>query len=186
MRRELVFFLEERSAQVLLEGLLTRILPDDLPRRFIVFEGKTDLMNQLGGKLRGYRNPDARMIILRDKDKADCLALKAKIRLLCEEAGRPDTIIRIACHELESWYLADLAAVEKALGVTGIAHLQMKEKYRDPDHLSGPSMELKALVPSYQKVGGSRAIAAHLTLGNIRSNSFRVFVAAIKKTIEGG
>ncbi len=39
---ELVFLLEEPSARAMLEGLLPRLLPDGLPIRFIVFEGKKE------------------------------------------------------------------------------------------------------------------------------------------------
>ena len=51
---EIVFFLEERSAQALLEGLLPRLLPGVHAVRYLVFEGKQDLEKQLARKLRGY------------------------------------------------------------------------------------------------------------------------------------
>ncbi len=40
--RELVFFLEERSAAAMLEGLLPKLLPDDVVPRYVTFEGKQD------------------------------------------------------------------------------------------------------------------------------------------------
>jgi hypothetical protein len=176
---EIVFFLEERSAESLLSVLLPRILPPEIVTRFIVFEGKQDLEKRLERKLRGYLNPHAKFIVLRDKDAAPCINTKATLAQKCTNAGHPEAVVRIACHELESWYLADLAAVEKALERHGLAAYQNQRKYRTPDALASPSRELTALAPQYQKVGGSRLIGQHLDPTNTRSNSFRVFVQAV-------
>lgn len=179
---ELVFLLEEESAKSMLQGVLPRLLPDNLQIRYIVFEGKSDLEAQLVRRLRYYRVPDAKFIVLRDKDCADCHAVKAGLVAKCREAKRPDALVRIACHELESWYLADLAAVEQALGVSGVAASQNKRKYRSPDELANAAEELVKITRlRYQKVGGSRAIGPHLDLDNQRSRSFAVFIAGIRK-----
>lgn len=184
--KELVFLLEEASARAMLEGLLPRLIPEDLTTRCIVFEGKQDLEKQLARKIRGYRNPEARFIVLRDQDAhPDCIALKATLAELCAETGRGDILIRIACRELESFYLADLAAVEKGLGLMGLAKQQQQRKYRSPDTLASPSRELHALTKGhYQKVGGSRAISAHLDLANGRSASFRNLISGILRFSE--
>jgi hypothetical protein len=182
---ELVFLLEEASARAMLESLLPRLLPNDLQYRLISFEGKQDLERQLVGKIRGYRNADARFIVLRDLDShPDCMAVKAKLAALCRAAGRPDALIRIACRELESFYLADLAAVESALGMSGLARHQKKRKFRTPDVLTSPSRELQQLTQGrYQKVGGSRSIGKMLKLENNRSPSFYSLVDGIKRLI---
>ncbi len=181
--RELVFLLEERSAAEMLAGFLPCVLPDDFPRRYIVFEGKQDLEKQLVRRIRGYRNPQARFIVLRDKDAGDCVEAKRRLAEKCREAGRErKSLVRIACHELESWYLADLAAVEKGLGVTNVRRRQNARKYREPDSLGSPKRELMRLTGNrYQEIGGSRAIGPHLDPGNARSRSFAVFVAGVKK-----
>lgn len=158
--RELVFFLEELSAKALLESLRPRLQPPDrqIPWRYVVFEGKQDLHRGLERKIRYYRNPDARFIVLRDQDRDDCRRLKQQLVTICENAGRADTRIRIACRELEAFFLGDLAAVEAALGLSGLARRQHSRKFRDPDHLQNPSAELEHLTGGrYQKVSGSRA-----------------------------
>ncbi len=106
--KELVFLLEERSAKVMLQGILPQITNPDIIVRFIVFDGKQDLEKSLVQKLRGYINPEAAFIILRDQDTADCKQVKAKLQQKCIEANKPRAVVRIACRELESWYLADL------------------------------------------------------------------------------
>lgn len=185
---ELVFLLEEASAQAMLEGLLPKLLSDrQTAIRYLVFEGKHDLEKQLVRKVKSYRNPEAQFIVLRDQDSApDCLVVKAKLVSLFTNVGKPGALVRIACHELESFYLADLAAVENGLQLSGIAKHQNKRKFRSPDYLSAPSKELTTLTKGrYQKVGGSRAIGPWLDPDNIRSDSFRNFVTGIRRIGQG-
>jgi hypothetical protein len=83
---------------------------------------------------------------------------------------------------LESFYLADLAAVGMALGAPSLAGYQNKARFRAPDRLPSPSKVLTQLTEGrYQKVGGSRAIGRHLDADNTRSPSFRALVAAIRR-----
>jgi hypothetical protein len=97
--RELVFLLEEQSARALLEGILPRLYPKEIPvqPRFIIFDGKQDLEKRLEGKLRGYLNPHARFLVVRDQDNTDCRRVKQKLVKLCTKAGRRDVVIRVAC-----------------------------------------------------------------------------------------
>jgi hypothetical protein len=178
---ELVFFLEERSAKEMLEGFLPKILPASIPYCCIPFNGKQDLEKHLVERMRRYRNPQAQFIILRDKDAGDCNATKQRLLSKCREAGR-EALVRIACHELESWYLADLNAVEKGLGLDNLSSRQNKSKYRDPDSLGSPSNELKLLTnKQYTKGSGSHAIGPHLDPDNTRSRSFAVFVSGVRR-----
>lgn len=178
---EIVFLLEEPSAEALLAGLLPRILPDGLRFRCVVFEGKQDLEQQMIRRMRGYRVPHAQFVVLRDQDSGDCKQVKKGLIDRCGTAGKPDALVRVACRELESWYLADLAAVERGLEVTGLAHLQNKNPYRSPDSLHRPSERLAKIAPGDQKVGGSRAIGPHLDPENGRSRSFLNFVVGIRR-----
>ena len=179
--REVVFFLEELSARAMLEGFLPKIIADSICCRFIVFEGKQDLEKQMVKRMRGYRVPNARFVVLRDKDSEDCRQVKKRLTGKCIEAQHPGSLVRVACHELESWYLGDLAAVEAGLAVTGLARQQHKTPYDKPDELVAPARKLQSIAPAYQKVGGSRAIGPHLDPVKNRSQSFGVFVAGIRK-----
>lgn len=178
---EIVFLLEEPSARAMLEGLLPRLMPGDCYPRYIVFEGKQDLERQMVKRMRGYRTPGARFLVLRDKDSQDCHAVKSALAAKCAEAGRDQAMVRVACHELESWYLADLAAVERGLAISGLAARQHEKRFANPDHYPGPSKALSRIAPSYQKVSGSRAIGPHLDPDNSRSKSFAHFVRAVKR-----
>ncbi len=183
--RYIAFFLEEESAQELLKGLLPRLLPSGVEPRYIVFEGKSDLESQLAGKLRGWRLPETRFVVLRDKDSADCREVKERLRALCIAAGKTETLVRIACHEIESWYLGDLSAVERAFEIKGIAKQQGKSKYRDPDKIAAPVQELRKITrDAYQKVSGSRSIGPLLSPEENLSHSFKVFVQGIQKLLK--
>ena len=183
--KELVFLLEDkRSAEEMLKGLLPKIIPPDIKVRFIPFEGKQDLEKQLVRKLRGYQNDEARFIVMRDLDSnPDCHTVKDQLLEKCSEAGKADVaLVRLACRELESFYLADLAAVEAGLGLSGLKKQQKNHKYRNPDYLSSPSSELKKLTRNlYQKGDGSRRIGAFLDPDNSRSDSFRNLVSGIRR-----
>ena len=182
--KELVFLLEEESAKSMLLGLLPRLLDPQVQPRLMVFEGKQDLEKQLIKRLRGYMNPQARFIVLRDQDSTpDCKVVKARLLGLCAQAGRQAvSLVRIACHELESFYLADLRAVEVALGVTGLARHQSSARFRRADRVQSPSRELGKLTHgAYQKVSGSRLLGPHLDLANDRSASFKNLIAGVRR-----
>jgi len=182
--RELVFLVEELSAKAMLESLLPRMLNADIRFRCIPFQGKQDLEKQLARKVRGYQNDRVRFIVLRDQDShPDCTVIKRRLLNLCTQSGKANRcLVRLACKELETFYLADLHAVEQALELGGLGAKQHSRKFRTPDQLGSPSRELKTLTSqSYEKIAGSRAIGMRLDIDNERSPSFRNLVAAIRR-----
>ena len=177
----LAFFLEEPSAREMLKGLLPRILPPRVVVQYVVFEGKHDLDKNLVLRLRGWRKPDTKFVVLQDQDAADCKALKRRLMEKCEEAGKPAAVVRIVCRELESWYFGDLPAVEQGLGLDNLRRYASRSRYRIPDAIDSPSSALKEITQGvYQKVGGSREIGPRMSTEQNTSHSFRVFVAAVK------
>lgn len=180
---QMVFFLEEPSAREMLQGVLPRLLPGNIIPRFVVFEGKHDLEKQISRKLRAWNQPDCCFVVMRDQDCGDCMGIKQNLVKKCQDAGEPETLVRIACHELESFYLGDLQAVDNSIGPTGIKKHQSKAKFRDPDHLANAAQELRKLAPTYQKVSGSRAIGPLLDIKNNRSKSFNSLINGVRKLI---
>ena len=87
---ELVFFLEEESAKVMLQSIVAKLQLEQqyVATRYIVFEGKQHLDQNLEHKLRGYVNPQARFIVLRDQDGSDCKTLKSKLSAICADSER--------------------------------------------------------------------------------------------------
>lgn len=178
----LAFFLEERSAREMLEGLLPRLLPPHVEVRFVVFEGKQDMEKNIVRRLRGWLKPDTKFVVLRDQDAGDCVAVKRGLVAKCMAAGKDDAVVRVACHELESWYFGDLPAVERGLGLTNLARYGGRRKYRVPDNIVAPARELAEITRNaYQKVAGSRAIGPNLSLSGNASRSFQVFLNALRR-----
>ena len=161
----------------MLEGILPQILPGGIGYRCVVFEGKQDLEKRLPKRLRGWQHiEETKFIVLRDQDSADCRLIKQRLIEICREAGRPETLVRIACRELESFYLGDLAAVGQAFDKANLGKQQKGKKFRNPDMLSNPVQELQKLVPDYQKLSGSRKIASQMKIDANRSESFNAIV----------
>lgn len=183
--RTFVFFLEEPSAKEMLKGVLHRILPDEIFIRYVIFQGKQDLEKNLNIKLRAWKLPNCTFIVMRDQDSGDCKEIKKNLANICEKTCKKGVLIRIACHELESFYLGDLAAVEKGLDLKGLERKKQQRKFRDPDLLANPSEEMFKLTNNiYDKVSGSRAIAPYLDLESNTSKSFNTLISGIKNLIE--
>ncbi len=183
--KTLVFLLEEPSAEEMLKGVLPRILSEDIYCKYLIFEGKQDLEKKMELRIRGWRLPNSCFIVMRDQDSGDCERIKRELKKKCRNAGRSDTLVRIACQELESFYLGDLAAVEMGLSLRSLSTKQNKERYRDPDGTPNPAEELRRITNlKYQKVSGSRAIGPFLSIDSSnRSNSFNVLVSGIKSLV---
>ena len=165
--------------QVLLDGLLPRLFPG-LPFQCLPHDGKTDLERSIPRKLRAWREPGVRFAVVRDNDGGDCRALKERLRRLCRDGRRGDTLIRIACQELEAWYLGDPDALADAFGRETLRGIGQKAQYRDPDSVLRPSEAVERLVPEFQKVSGAKRMASHLSRDRSRSRSFQAFVAGIE------
>jgi hypothetical protein len=184
MPGKMVFLLEEPSMKVFLDSLLLRLFPmwrEGVDFLCVKHEGKSDLDKSIPIKLRAWKEPNICFVIVRDNDSADCIATKAKLHTMCKAAGRPDTLIRLVCQELESWYLGDLEALDKAFG-TSLNTPQNRKRFAHPDERQKPSGDLKRLIPHFQKVGGAHAVSRHVSLesSSNRSHSFQVFVEGIR------
>ncbi|MCC6275558.1 MAG: DUF4276 family protein [Leptospiraceae bacterium] len=180
---EVVLLVEELSAKVMLESLLPRIHQPAPKITIISFQGKSDLEKRVEKKIRGYQNRNAYFIVMRDQDSADCLTIKNNLLDKCQRTQK-QCLVRILCHELESWYLADLSAVEQALDIHGISVKQHQAKYRAPDNLSNAKQELQRIVPAYQEVSSSRKIGMYLDINNGRSISFSIFIKGYKRILK--
>ncbi|GEO80474.1 DUF4276 family protein [Pararhodospirillum oryzae] len=175
-----IFMLEGKSEKEFLDILLPRFFPD-LKFLCIQHEGKQDLEKSIPRKLRGWKDPEDCFVILRDKDTDDCRTLKASLVRLCQDAGRPDALVRIACHELEAWYLGDPDALAEAFKKPDLGKIRGRRKFRTPDAIQDPVNEVMYLCPAFQKVSGARAVAKHLSYTRNISSSFRVFIEGLAR-----
>lgn len=177
----IVFLLEELSMKALLDELLPRLF-EGLEFLCIHHEGKQDLEKSLPRKLRAWSEPGARFVVIRDNDRGDCLSIKARIQKLCDDCGqREEVLVRIACQELEAWYLGEPDALAEAFDKESLRRISQRADFRDPDVVPQPSSRLRRLVPEFQKVSGARRMGRFLTRERNRSTSFQVLLRGIDR-----
>ncbi len=193
------FLLEEPSAEAFFAGFLPRILPADTTWKLIPFQGKADLLGNLGNRLKGYKNwlpDDWRIAVLVDEDREDCRRLKRKLESDAKAAGLitksnanggPFAVLnRVAVEELEAWFLGDVDGLRAAYpGVS--ASLGNRENFRDPDAVKGGTWE--ALERVLQKAGHfpgglakielARVMGSYVEPDRNRSRSFKCFMEGI-------
>jgi hypothetical protein len=177
--KHLVFLLEEPSAQDALQAWVPAWLPGDVQVHYQVFQGKQDLERKMVMRMRGWLLPNTRFIVMRDQDSGDCKEVKAGLVKRCTEAGRPDAIVRVACRELEAFFLGDWVAVAQAYERPALGKLAAKATYRNPDGLGSPSKELARHLPGYQKRDGARRIAPLVDPERNKSASFHALRSAV-------
>ena len=200
----LEFLLEEPSAEAFLSGLLPRFLPRTVTWRFIVFQGKMDLVAKLPNRLKAYRQwlpHDHRLVVLVDEDRQDCRALKqrleqsaAEARLLTKSAARVGesfvVVNRIVVEELEAWYFGDVPAIANEF--SGISpNLGNQAKFRDPDAVAGGTREAFERVlqgaghypAGLSKIDAARRMGLAMTPSQNCSRSFRQFFGALSALI---
>lgn len=178
--KHLVCLLEEPSAQDALQAWLPSWLPGHVQVHYIVFQGKQDMEKQMERRIRFWLKPDSRFLVMRDQDSGDCRAVKAGLAQRCADAGRTDAVVRVACRELESFFVGDWHAVAQAFKKPALLRLASKAIYRDPDKLGSPSQELARHLPGYQKRDGARRIAPLVEPARNASRSFLALRQAVQ------
>lgn len=185
---------EEPSVETTLRSLLPRML-GGVSFEVYPHQCKQDLLARLPDRLRGYSHwlPTTwRVVVVVDRDDDDCHELKGRLEQIAADSGLPtrtrpgrgrwSVANRLAIEELEAWFFGDWDAVRAAYPRVP-EMIPAKEKYRDPDAISGGTWE--ALQSVLQRAGyfagGIRkielaaSIAPHMAFDRNRSRSFRVF-----------
>jgi hypothetical protein len=178
-----VFFVEEESMKAFLENFLSRLGISTTAYKISVFEGKNQLKKNLTPKMNQWRLPNTQFFVLMDNDnKPNCKDVKLALFKQCEEANRPDTIIRLVCQELEAWYLGDLTTVSNYYNqpIKLSTLKQITQQNIKPDSVEKPSELLKQQFLKFQKGDLARHMGKHITLEDNSSVSFRYFVQALK------
>lgn len=181
--------LEESS----MENFLREVLPKILPKNYVLDEncflrphnGKSDLKKSIPNKVKVFSNyfEPVKLIIIHDQDSNNCKLLKKSLTELCKSNGDCPTLIRIACKELESWYLGDMDAVEKVYPKFKAKNFKRIAKFRNPDLLQA-SQELKILIPEFQKGFASKNISKFISIEESTSSSFKHLISGIKKFLD--
>lgn len=188
MRQE---YLEILVEELSMEYFLRDLLPDVLPEGFILDEncfirphqGKSHLLKSLPKKTRAYKRFPwpVNLIIIHDQDSNDCKILKEKlIQVVRQHNESIPLLVRIACKELENWYLGDLYAVEKLYPSSNASKLSNKSKFRNSDLLNGTE-EMDKLSSSFTKTSCAREIFHFMDIDNNKSISFQNLIKGLEK-----
>ena len=121
-------------------------------------------------------------IILHDQDSNDCIKLKNQLIERCQSRANFPFLIRIVCHELESWYLGNLDAIESAYPSFKANRFKNKPRFRNPDLLYASDV-LSKILPGFQKRSAATAISQHLDFERNRSTSFKNFISGLQNLI---
>lgn len=182
----LIFLLEEPSAKVFLE-CITKRLGIYYLCNFFVFNGKSDLENKVTLRLQGWKIPNSYFLIMRDRDSSDCKRTKNFLLEQCRASNIPETFfkVRIACGELESFYLGDLFAVSRAYNKPNLSQKQNNRKFRNPDSLGNACQEFFKLVDSpTRKMQAAKLIGEVIELDHYEQNKSISFRCLIKTLLE--
>lgn len=178
---------EEPSMKEFLTILLPNILDNkwQLNDNYFIrsFEGKNDLQKNIPSKVKllsNWKNEAAGVVIMQDQDSSDCKILKQKLLRICNESGNCPKLVRIICRELESWYIGDFSAVNRAYPNFKFHNYINKAKFRIPDNCNA-SDELKKILPEFQKVGGAKKIAPFINTENNKSESFHQTISGLRR-----
>lgn len=181
-----VFLLEEPSMKAFLDEYLPRAFPD-LPFLCVRHDGIKDLEASIPRKLRAWREPGVRFVVLRDNHGADCKTVKRRLISLCEQGNRKDSLIRIVCQELESWHLGSPEALAAAFESPALVKRASQHKFADPDRLTNAAQEMGRLVTGFRKIDGARRMGRAMPTDSTisRSKSFQVFCNGLSRLVSG-
>ncbi len=174
---QLEILVEEPSMEVFLRGILPAVLPDGFALDENCFirahEGKSHLQKEIPKKVRAYQHysKPVKVVVIQDQDSSDCIVLKQKLVQLVRENSSLPVLIRIACRELEAWYLGDMEALAKVYPNFKAEKYKNAAKFRNPDSCNA-SDELGKIIPNFQKSAAAREMPAYMDFSSNRSISF--------------
>jgi hypothetical protein len=179
---DIVVLAEELSGRIIAEHLAAML---GLAERTLCLEhqGKGDLQRSFPRKIGSWGSSQPpRFIVMHDNDGANCESLKGKLLALVPRDAISRVKVRLVIHELESWYLGDLSAAEKAglLSRGELSRHKGKSRYRDPDGIRYAKREFKSKIAQGGQIELARRIGPYLSLTENRSRSFHMFVGALK------
>ncbi len=180
--------------EAFLQNLGPRLL-GAIPFKLITFQGKQDLLQNLPDRLRGYASyflDTYRLVVLVDRDRDDCAALKARLEKDAAAAGLSTRSAagslqyvvanRVVIEELEAWYFGDWQAVVRAYPKVSPG-VPQKAGFRDPDAIAGGTWEAFERIlqkagyhtTGLRKIEAAQTIAPHVDPARSTSRSFQVF-----------
>ncbi len=199
----LEFLVEDASTEAFIRVLLPRLLPSHLTFDVHPFQGKSDLLEKVLSRLRGYERwlPESwRIVVVVDRDDDDCQQLKQRLDDIAAGAGLItrsqsssgvwQVVNRLAIEELEAWYFGNWSAVCNAYPKLS-SSIPAQAAYRNPDAIRGGTWEsLERIMKKHgyfktglRKIEVARAIGNHVNPSGSNSHSFARFYEVISEAM---
>lgn len=182
----LEILLEEPSMENFFKIILPKVLPEgyelDVNCFLHAHQGKTDLQKSLSTKVKAYQYfpQKVQLVVVHDQDSNDCKVLKqGLIDSIRAENVDQSYLVRIACRELENWYLGDMQAIEAVYPSFKAVKHQNRAKYRNPDNVFG-AFELKQMIDQFSKGYASKNIPLHMNINKNNSTSFNHLINGLQ------
>ncbi len=186
----LYVFTEEPSAKKVFEVILPKMLPENVYFRVFDHQGKQDLENAIKSTIPSISKiPGARILIARDQDSSNCKEIKRHLQEMINQVCNRPYLVRIACRELEAWFLGDMNAIKQAYPRFKPEQYATRADFKDVDLLHRPDEWLLRIIPEYSgmetlsKVANSENIAPFMDLEHNSSVSFNNTISGIRKLI---
>ncbi|MFH1374842.1 MAG: DUF4276 family protein [bacterium] len=191
------FHLEEPSAEEALRNIVPRILTTDHTYRFLIYNGKHDLLKKLPNRLKTYSkwlSDNYKLVVLIDEDRQGCFDLKQRLEETAANAGLTTKTMasgkqqsfhvlnRIVVEELEAWFFGDTEALRKAYPNVS-ERLLLRPRFSDPDAIQGGTWETLERVlqnagyyrSGLPKIRTARNISKYMVPERNTSRSFQTF-----------
>jgi hypothetical protein len=175
---DIVVFVEEPSAYEIARAVVRKLgLLDRVT--ILKHRGAGDLERSFAGKIANDPHPSSKFLILRDADNRDCNALKRELWERIARGKRGRSVIRIACQELESWYLAQPAALAAAGALA--SEIPKRRLSGNVDAIADPKRIFLRHACIRGQIEHARRIGPCLDIDSKRSASFKHFVAGLRR-----
>jgi hypothetical protein len=176
---EIIVLVEEKSSAVIIEHLSASL---ELDRQVTILshDGFGDLKNSIPRKLNAEHHELTRFIILCDADNTNCIERKRQLFDLVPHAKRSRTIIRIACRELEAWYIAQPEALRRGGAIKN--KIPRTILSRDPDQIDNIKERSRKFIYQRGQIDLARKIGPHLNPEDKKSKSFFHFIHALRQS----
>lgn len=188
--KTLHIFTEEQSAKNVFETIVPPLLPNDVTLRVYQHQGKQDLEKAIKKTVPSISKiPGSVILITQDQDNDDCKVVKQRIIDLLDNKCACIYSVRIVCRELESWFLGDLHAIQRAYPRFRIDNHIHKSEFKNVDAIQKPNNYLLRIIPEYSgrdklpKLETSEKISKFLDINNNTSESFKQTLLAIRTLI---
>jgi hypothetical protein len=183
LQKYLYFYVEGETEKRFIEPLCKRLFPAWMAEVFSL-GNKSNVINQSPSFIKNLDKQYGlkRHIILFDQDTGNCEEEKKLLALKIKAVAPLAAVeIRIACNEIESWFLGDINTLKEFFNLPNINNSQ--EKYRHTDEISKPSTLLtRETKGAYQKSGIEVSrIAEKINIEENKSISFHYFIKAINR-----